>query len=48
MIKRLVITIVLKNRFLTERLVKDNIISIRNANIFQYFLLILVSQKIIS
>ncbi len=48
MIKRLVITVGLKKPLLNERLVKDNIISIRNANNFQYFLLILVSQEIIS
>lgn len=48
MIERLVITVVFKKLSLTERLVEDNIISIRNANNFQYFLLILVSQEIIS
>ncbi len=48
MIERLVINTVFKKAFLNERLVKDNIISIRNANIFQDFLLILVLYEIIA
>ena len=48
MIKRLVIDVDFKKPRLTERLVKDNIISIRIANFLRFFLLILVLYEIIA